>query len=149
MPSNSPIRRYEIDLNIVRIVRAASRFSSAPGLQIVAGGAPSRPEIPVVAVSGEVDARSSAAFAAALQALADAREGGVVMDLSGVEFIDSSGLAALIDFGTVMRDRNLTWSLCALRSVARPLRILDEHMGRLIVDDIGDAVASVRGNDGR
>jgi anti-sigma B factor antagonist len=48
----------------------------------------------VVALRGELDIAGAAGTAAALAALA-AREGEIIIDLAGLEFIDCSGLAAL------------------------------------------------------
>jgi len=48
----------------------------------------------VVALRGELDIADAAAVAAALAAVA-AREPRIIVDLSGLEFIDSSGVAAL------------------------------------------------------
>ena len=48
----------------------------------------------VVALRGELDLVDAAAVAAALTAVA-AREPGIIVDLAGLEFIDSSGVAAL------------------------------------------------------
>ena len=48
----------------------------------------------VVALRGELDLADAVAVAAALTAVA-AREPGIIVDLTGLEFIDSSGVAAL------------------------------------------------------
>jgi len=48
----------------------------------------------VVALSGELDLADAAIVAAELTAVA-AREPGIIVDLAGLEFIDSSGVAAL------------------------------------------------------
>ena len=49
----------------------------------------------VVALRGELDVASAASAAAALTAVA-ARAPELIVDLAGLEFIDSSGLAALV-----------------------------------------------------
>ena len=49
----------------------------------------------VVALRGELDLADAAAVAAALGAVA-AREPGIIVDLAGLEFIDCSGVAALV-----------------------------------------------------
>ena len=48
----------------------------------------------VVALRGELDLADAVAVAAALTAVA-VREPGIIVDLAGLEFIDSSGVAAL------------------------------------------------------
>lgn len=55
------------------------------------------PQTVVLTISGEVDAASSAAFRGGIK---DALTGGykkVLLDLTGVSFIDSAGLRVLID----------------------------------------------------
>jgi anti-anti-sigma factor len=49
----------------------------------------------VVALRGELDVLDAASLAAALTAVA-AREPEIIVDLAGLQFIDSSGLAALV-----------------------------------------------------
>jgi anti-sigma B factor antagonist len=49
----------------------------------------------IVALRGELDVLEAASLAAALVAVA-AREPRIIVDLAGLEFIDSSGLAALV-----------------------------------------------------
>jgi anti-sigma B factor antagonist len=49
----------------------------------------------VIALHGELDVTDAASAAAALIALAD-RDCDIIVDLAGLEFIDSSGLAALV-----------------------------------------------------
>jgi anti-sigma B factor antagonist len=56
----------------------------------------------VVALRGELDLADAVAVAAALTALA-AREPAIIVDLTGLEFIDSSGVAALA------RGRSRAW----------------------------------------
>ncbi|MEU4428487.1 STAS domain-containing protein [Actinoplanes sp. NPDC024001] len=57
----------------------------------------SRPDgAPVLTVAGEIDMSNAAEFAAALSdAVARAGDAAVVVDLTGVEYLDSAGLAAL------------------------------------------------------
>lgn len=60
-----------------------------------------RGEVPVVKVSGELDLLTSPRFRDALEevvsnALEQSRPGVIVVDLSGVEFMDSSGVNALV-----------------------------------------------------
>jgi anti-anti-sigma factor len=56
----------------------------------------------VVALRGELDLADAVAVAAALGAVA-AREPGIIVDLTGLDFIDSSGVAALV------RGRRQAW----------------------------------------
>ncbi len=49
----------------------------------------------VLAATGEIDMSNAAAFGAALTAAREDGGGPVVVDLTGVEYLDSAGLAAL------------------------------------------------------
>ena len=51
---------------------------------------------PVLAVSGEIDLAVAGRFAEELEALVGTDRGGGVVDLSAVEFIDSSGIRELL-----------------------------------------------------
>lgn len=61
-------------------------------------GSEQRGDVRVLSVKGtRIDAAGAVAFKEAVHAaLADAGEGRVVMDLAAVEFVDSSGLGALV-----------------------------------------------------
>ncbi|MGH1365758.1 MAG: STAS domain-containing protein [Calditrichia bacterium] len=51
----------------------------------------------VIAVSGEVDLYSSPKLREALNGLTDVKANRIVVDLSGVSYMDSSGLATLVE----------------------------------------------------
>jgi len=69
----------------------------------------------VVALGGELDLVDAAAVAAALTAVA-AREPRIIVDLAGLEFIDSSGVAALA------RGRRRAWQAGGDLVLAAPQR---------------------------
>jgi len=69
----------------------------------------------VVALRGELDLADAAAVAAALTAVA-AREPQIIVDLAGLEFIDSSGVAALA------RGRRQAWQAGGDLVLAAPQR---------------------------
>jgi anti-sigma B factor antagonist len=54
-------------------------------------------EIPIVAVSGEVDVYSAPALKEKITELLDAGQQTLIIDLSGVGFLDSTGLGALVE----------------------------------------------------
>jgi anti-sigma B factor antagonist len=62
------------------------------------------PEAVVVAVSGELDIASAPALERALRAAEQGGEGRVVIDLSGLEFMDSTGLHVLLAAARHSRD---------------------------------------------
>ncbi|MEL6822569.1 MAG: STAS domain-containing protein [Calditrichota bacterium] len=51
----------------------------------------------VIAVTGEVDLYSSPKLREALNGLTDTKEARIVVDMSGVSYMDSSGLATLVE----------------------------------------------------
>jgi len=53
-------------------------------------------DLPLVTIDGDLDVQSSAALTAALDGLVGAGTEVVVVDLSGVPFMDSSGFGALL-----------------------------------------------------
>jgi anti-sigma B factor antagonist len=59
-------------------------------------GVEDRAGVPVVGVRGEVDVATAPALRETLDATIDGGPGTVVVDLSGVTFIDSTGLGVLI-----------------------------------------------------
>jgi anti-sigma B factor antagonist len=61
------------------------------------------PGVPVLAVRGEIDVASAPEFHASLSDLIGKGSEVVVVDLSGVSFIDSSGLGALVGAEKEMR----------------------------------------------
>lgn len=61
------------------------------------------PEPLIIAPEGELDITSVDGFRAALSEAANRAEDGVVIDLSGVSFIDSSGLGALVELHNRLR----------------------------------------------
>jgi anti-sigma B factor antagonist len=54
-------------------------------------------DVPVVAVSGEVDVYSAPALKESLTGLLQAGDSSVVVDLTQVAFLDSTGLGALVE----------------------------------------------------
>ncbi len=79
----------------------------------------------VLTAEGIVDGRHSSRLADALHDLAaEPERGGLVVDMTGVEFIDCSGLEALLRFHERMHDAGRLWALAASRPVARPLTSL-------------------------
>ena len=55
-------------------------------------------DFPVLAISGEIDLHGSPALRQALRACAESKPKRLLVDFTGVEYIDSSGLATLIEY---------------------------------------------------
>ena len=96
----------------------------------------------VVALRGELDLIDAADVADALGAVA-AREPRIIVDLSGLEFIDASGIAALSRGRRHARDAGGDLLLAApQRLVQRVLAILWEADGFAVHASVAEAAAS-------
>ena len=73
------------------------------GIDLTSDGADAG--LPVVAVHGEIDAATAPRLIACLDAVAAHRPATITIDLSGVDFMDSSGVNAIID----LRTRTAAW----------------------------------------
>ena len=104
------------------------------------GSAESRGHI-VVALYGELDLLDAAAVAAALRAAA-ARDPHIIVDLTGLEFIDASGVAALARGRGYARDAGGDLLLAAPQGpVRRVLAILWEADGFAVHASVAEAAA--------
>jgi anti-sigma B factor antagonist len=82
------------------------------------------PDTAVLAVRGEIDTLTAPAFTAATEELLTASGEILVMDLTEVRFLASSGLAVLITAAHRAEDRGIRLRLViASRAVRRPLEI--------------------------
>lgn len=75
-------------------------------------------------------------------ALGEARQR-LIIDLDGVEFLGTSGLAALVEGRTLAAERNTElWLVCSRRQVLRPLRIAGLIDLFQVADTLPDALTS-------
>src|ERR1700728_1530999 len=96
----------------------------------------------VVALRGELDLLDAADVADALEAFA-AREPRIIVDLSGLEFIDASGVAALSRVRRHARDAGGDVLLAAPRRIVRRvLAIIWEGDGFAVYASVAEAAAS-------
>ena len=96
----------------------------------------------VVALRGELDLMDAADVADALEAFA-AREPRIIVDLSGLEFIDASGVVALSRVRRHARDAGGDVLLAApRRMVRRVLSIIWEGDGFAVHASVAEAAAS-------
>lgn len=72
----------------------------------------------VVLPKGRLDARTSLAFKQELRSIAEAKPSVVVVDLAGVDFIDSSGLSALVSGMKAVRQNGGMLNLSSPRQQA-------------------------------
>jgi len=80
-----------------------------------------QPRAVLCSVDGELDAFCIRAFREATSPLGSLA-GPVVVDLSGVTFVDGSGLAALIGLTRRCHERSVDVVFCAKAAIARALR---------------------------
>jgi anti-sigma B factor antagonist len=98
----------------------------------------------VVALRGELDLVDASAVAAGLRAVA-AREPRIIVDLAGLEFIDASGIAALVRGRRHARNAGGDVLLAApQRLVRRVLAIIGEGAGFAVHASVAEAAASAR-----
>ena len=74
-----------------------------------------------VTVVGEIDAASAAPLKRRLEEVIESTSGAVVLNMSGVSFIDSTGLSALLNLRQHLAERHRTLTL---RDVSAPTRQL-------------------------
>ncbi len=75
----------------------------------------------LVALDGEIDLHVSPGIAAALKALTDKKAKPLVVDMSQVTYIDSSGLAVLIEAMQNAEGYGGKFALAALQESVRPI----------------------------
>ncbi len=75
----------------------------------------------VVTVAGDVDMRRSATFQRSLMELFDHNPKRILIDLAGVRYIDSSGLASMVKLLSRVRQDELELCLCGLTDLVRSM----------------------------
>lgn len=99
----------------------------------------------VLRVVGEIHASTAPEFSERLNAAIAQGRTGVVLDLTGVEFIDSTGLSVLLNgLRRVTRVRGTMVLACANPTVLRLFEITKLDSTFEIVGDCDEAVARVR-----
>ncbi|OLT14631.1 hypothetical protein BJF78_18120 [Pseudonocardia sp. CNS-139] len=100
------------------------------------------PDTVVLTVRGEIDTLTAPAFTAAVTELADTPEPTLVVDLTGVRFLASSGLAVLINAAHRVETRGSRLRLVAVtRAVLRPLEITGTEQLFDLHADLASALA--------
>lgn len=102
--------------------------------------------VPVVAVSGEVDVYSAPALKESLTELLQAGVHSVVVDLSDVAFLDSTGLGALVEARSATTEAGGTLPLvCAQERILKLFAITGLDGVFSIHATLEDAVAALSG----
>ncbi|CAM3292636.1 anti-sigma factor antagonist [Kibdelosporangium persicum] len=101
--------------------------------------------IPLLRVLGDVDLATAPVLQQAVQEQVAQRQK-FVMDMDGVDFLSSAGLAVLVDLRQQMEDQNLKWAVVAARqTVTRPLEITGLLTILPIFDTVPAALDAVTG----
>jgi anti-sigma B factor antagonist len=103
-------------------------------------------DVPIVAVSGEVDVYSAPALKDNITELLQSGVTTLIVDLSGVAFLDSTGLGALVDARAATSDAGGSLPLvCSQERILKLFTITGLDGVFTIYPSIGDAVAGLRG----
>ena len=99
----------------------------------------------VIRVDGEIHATTAPEFSERIHGAIDGGKTGVVLDLTGVEFIDSTGLSVLLNsLRRVTRARGAMVLACANPTVLRLFEITKLDSTFEILPNCDDAVARLR-----
>ena len=97
-----------------------------------------------VAIYGEVDVAAVPELERALEAAIETTAGGFVVDLSGVEFMDSSGLLAMLNArGLLAREQRALAVVCPASSVRQLLEVAGVSQLLVVCDSREDAEAAL------
>jgi anti-sigma B factor antagonist len=99
----------------------------------------------VIKVAGEIHATTAPEFSTRLNNAIEGGKTGVVLDLTGVEFIDSTGLSVLLNgLRRVTRVRGVMVIACANPTVLRLFEITKLDSTFEILPACDDAIARIR-----
>ncbi len=103
-------------------------------------------EIPVIELSGEVDAYTSARFREIMLDIIDSDGANLVINMTDVEYIDSSGLGALVGGLKRVSERDgKIVIVCDKPQVKKVFEITGLEKVFPIYDSVEDAVSALRG----
>jgi anti-anti-sigma factor len=117
-------------------VSAAAEQPGAGELRVV----PERtPAAVVLRVGGELDLAGAPRLGEAVQAVQESADAALVIDLSGVTFMDSTGVRALVDAGRVCRESGRPLALLSPSpQVTRVLDLVDLRRAFVEIADLGE-----------
>src|SRR4051794_2760826 len=106
----------------------------------------SQGDVVVARLSGEVDLSNAGAVGEELAAAVPNRALGLVLDLAGTRYLDSSGVSLVFDLGERLRRRQQQLRLVAPDGapLRRVLRIVDPSGALPLVETVDGAVAEIR-----
>ncbi|WP_237724183.1 STAS domain-containing protein [Rhodococcus sp. DK180] len=82
------------------------------------------PDATVGRVSGDIDVLAAPSFALALAHLTDGTPSRIIVDMTAVDFVGTSGLSILSEFAESARRQHITWALAGNRAVLRPVEAI-------------------------
>ena len=103
-----------------------------------------RDGVAVLAPQGDVDMNASPALRASIRPLVSKDKSRVVIDLSGVPYMDSSGVATLVEAMKLVRNHKGSLALCGMNDRVRgifEIARLDQYFS--IHDSIDAAIAQL------
>jgi len=101
------------------------------------------PGVVVVQPSGDVDMSRSPELRTAIRAVQERRPPRVIIDLTEVEYMDSSGLATLVEAMRTAKQNNTAMILCGMHDKVRSIfEIARLNQFFKIVDDLDAAVSA-------
>jgi anti-sigma B factor antagonist len=104
-----------------------------------------RDGVRVIAVGGEIDIATAPQLSTRLNVAVRCSAGGVVVDLSGVELIDSTGIAVLLNaLRRMTRSRRRLALVCPGGPVRRALRLARLESTFLVRESLADAIDAAR-----
>jgi anti-sigma B factor antagonist len=102
-------------------------------------------DIPIVAVSGEVDVYSAPSLKDNITELLESGTDTLIVDLSGVAFLDSTGLGALVEARATTSEAGGSLPLvCSQERILKLFTITGLDGVFTIHPTVGDAVAALR-----
>jgi anti-anti-sigma factor len=103
-------------------------------------------EIVVAVLTGEVDMSNAAAIRLQIAESVTSDEDALIVDVSELSFMDSAGLHALIELGTVLEERRQQLLLCVPHGspIERAIEIVGLPRAVSVHSDRGEAMEAAR-----
>lgn len=99
--------------------------------------------VTVLKPRGPITADDAAGFLARVRESLRSSLGRFIVDVSGVPYVDSSGLEAMIDAGDELEESGLSLKVCGMNETLREVLDLTGHAGRFErYEDVQTAVRS-------
>lgn len=105
-------------------------------------------EIDIVEVSGVVDLDSSPGFREKLQELTRNRSKTIIVEMSGIDYIDSSGIATLVECYQILRTYNGSLYLAGMTpEIMEVFTLARLHRVFTILETLDEAIEAAKGEN--